>query len=149
MHNIHIEHNLHTNIQTCMLKLLNGMSFLLSGQLLHSWHPSTQLLIGIFSRRNGCFPHWSHRGLKSCKLFILMIGYLLSINKKTSIVWSSLMQVLSSLLFIYLSCFSYFSLRHKFHNIQSRILITIERILHWYIHNHGVILMIMMTLKIS
>ena len=29
-----------------------------SGQLLHSWHLSTTLLIGIFSRWNGCFPHW-------------------------------------------------------------------------------------------
>ena len=63
-------------LETMRLKLLNGMSFLLSGQLLHSWHPSMTLLIGIFSRWNGCFPRRSHRGLKSCKLFILMIGYL-------------------------------------------------------------------------
>ena len=27
------------------------------------------LFIGIFSLRNGCFPHRSHRGLKSCKIF--------------------------------------------------------------------------------
>ena len=67
------------------LKLLNGMSFLLSGQLLHSWHPSTQLLIGIFGRRNGCFPRRPHRGLKSCKLFILMTGYLLLKNKKKEV----------------------------------------------------------------
>ena len=30
------------------------------------------MLIGIFSRRNGCFPRQSRRGLKSCKLFTLM-----------------------------------------------------------------------------
>ena len=55
---------------------MTSVSYYLDSCSIHDIHLRDSLL-AFFSLQNGRFPRRSHRGLKSCKMFILMAIYLL------------------------------------------------------------------------